>query len=361
VRTSVCLPSELGNIELERWHAIRALRPELDSPFLSPWFAVAVSHTRPEARVAMVEDGGKIVAFFPFEKRALGLAVPIGAGLSDCQAITSDPGFDFDVNDLLEQSGVSAWHFDHLASTQRAMVAPNAIEVSSPIIDVSGGFDAYLGDGRHSFHYIFKTERKLAREVGPVRFGFGVSDDYALNTLMTWKSEQYRRTGRPDRFATASTVALVRELAQTSEPSLSGTLMTLYAGDRLVAVEFSLRSETVLAGWFPAYDQELRRYSPGTIHMLRTIEATSVAGLARYDLGKGEELYKREFKTGDMKVCEGWAVRPIALGRLRRAMSMPAELAFDVVLGHPALRQAARVTLQRIGAARLALDRRDRL
>jgi CelD/BcsL family acetyltransferase involved in cellulose biosynthesis len=360
VKTTVCLTKDLGGRELDRWRSIRSRRPDLDSPFLSPEFTLAVGRTRPEARVAVVEDSGGIVAFFPFERRSLGLGVPIGAGLSDCQAIICEPDVDLDVHELLNQSGLAAWHFDHLAGTQRAMVAPTSIEVASPIVDVSAGFEAYLARvGRH-FRGLFKSERKLSREVGPVRFGFGVSDDAALSTMIAWKSEQYRRTGRPDRFANNPTVQLVRELAETSEPSLSGTLITLHAGDRLAAVEFSLRSETVIAGWFPAFDREFSRYSPGTIHMLRTIEAASLAGLQRYDLGKGDEEYKSAFKTGDLPVCEGWVVRPVALGYVRRAMSMPQEAALDVVLQHPRLRRAARVALRQIGSARLTLERRVR-
>jgi CelD/BcsL family acetyltransferase involved in cellulose biosynthesis len=314
VKTTVCLPKDLGSPELDRWRAIRSLRPDLDNPFLSLEFMLAVGRTRPEARVAVVEDSEKIVAFFPFERRSFGLGVPIGAGLSDCQAIICEADVDLDVHELLAQCGLAAFRFDHLVGTQRAMVAPTAIEGNSPIIDVSAGFDAYLAhEGRRSSDFvrtILRKERKLAREVGPARFSFGASDDGALGRLIAWKSEQYRRTGRPDRFARRSTVQLVRELAKTSEPSLSGTLVTLYAGDRLVAVDFSLRSETTLAAWFPAYDREFSRYSPGAIRTLRTIEASSLAGLHRIDLGKGDEEYKSALKTGDLQVCEGWVVRP---------------------------------------------------
>jgi hypothetical protein len=82
--------------------------------------------------------------------------------------------------------------------------------------------------------------------------------------------------------------------------------------------------------------------------------------LQRYDLGKGDEEYKSAFKTGDLRVCEGWVVRPVALGYARRAMSMPQEFALDVVLNHPRLRQAARATLRRIGSARLTIERKVR-
>lgn len=361
MKTSVCLPAELGPVEIDRWRAIQSSRPDFDNPFLSAEFALAVGRARPDARVAVVEDGDRIVAFFPFERRSLGLGVPIGAGLSDCQAIVCEREIDLDVRELLSRCGLAAWRFDHLVSTERAMVGPVVIECASPFIDLSVGFAAYLASEEprtsERFGRVFRRERKLARQVGPVRFGFDVHDDAALARLMTWKSEQYRRTGRPDRFAVRSTVQLVRELAHTEKPNLSGTLMTLYAGDRLVAVEFSLRSETTLAGWFPAYDPELSRYSPGSIRTLRTVEAAGLAGLQLYDLGKGEEEYKLRLKTGDLRVCEGWVVRPSALGYVRRAMSIPRETTLDFVLRHHRLRLAARATLNRIGTTRLALRR----
>ena len=283
--------------------------------------------------------------------------MPIGAGLSDCQAIICESDIDLDVHELLAQCGLSTWRFDHLVAAERAAVGPAASECTSPIIDLTGGWDAYLaGEGRRS-RTLFQKERKLAREIGPVRFAYGVRDDKALGMLIEWKSEQYRRTGRPDRFAKRSTVQLVRELSQTSEPDLTGTLSTLYAGDRLVAADFSLSSRTVLAAWFPAFDCEFSRYSPGAIRFLRTIEAAQLAGLRRIDLGKGDEEFKQGLKTGDLRVCEGWVVRPTARGYLRRAMSLPRETVLDYVLRHHRLRLAALAALNRIGSTRLALGR----
>ena len=58
----------------------------LANPFLCPEFAVAVGSFRPGARVAVLADGPEIVGFFPFERRRLGVGVPIGAGLTDCRA-----------------------------------------------------------------------------------------------------------------------------------------------------------------------------------------------------------------------------------------------------------------------------------
>lgn len=358
MKTTVCLPTELGSAEIDRWRQICARRLDLDSPFLAPEFTLAVGRSRPAARVAVVEDGGRIVAFFPFEQRPLGLGVPIGADLCDFQAIVCEPELDVDVCDLLARCHLEAWHFDHLVSSQRVMCAPNACEADSPFIDLSAGYDACFARTRYRNSKILQHERKLGREVGPIRFGYAVCDAAALDKMFEWKSEQYKRTGRPDRFASRSNVQLIRELAQTATPDLSGTLITFHAGDRLVAVEFSLRSETVLAGWFPAYDCGLSRYSPGSARTLRTLEAASNAGVKRYDLGKGEEEYKQWFKDGDLRVCEGWMLRPTMRARVRRSMSIPRETVLDFVLRHHRLRLAARATLSRLGSARIWLARK---
>jgi len=290
--------------------------------------------------------------------------VPIGAGLSDCQAIICEADAELDVSGLLAGCGLSSWQFDHLVGSQRAVVAPDAAEIAAPFIDVSEGYAAYLADGGHRVRNFGQKDRKLGREIGPVRFGFDVHDDAALEQLLAWKSAQYRRTGRPDRFAVKSNVQLIHDLAALSDPvahaDLSGTLMTLHAGDRLVAVEFSLRSGPVLAGWFPAYHVEYSRYSPSSIRTLRMIEAMSAAGVRRYDFGKGDEEYKNWLKTGDSHVCEGWVVRPVLSGYVRRAAARPREMLFNTVLRHHRLRLAARAALRRLGAARVVLSRRSK-
>ncbi|MCZ9338493.1 GNAT family N-acetyltransferase, partial [Streptomyces sp. TRM76130] len=85
-------------------------------------------------------------------------------------------------------------------------------------------------------------ERRLGRQVGDVRFVFDERDPAALRTLMAWKSAQYRRTGRRDRFAQRWITGLVGRLAGTRAPECTGTLSVLYADGQPVAAHFGLRS-----------------------------------------------------------------------------------------------------------------------
>ena len=52
-------------------------------------------------------------------------------------------------------------------------------------------------------------------------------------------------------------------------PGLRGQLLTLRAGERLVAAHFGVRSGAMFHPWLAGFDPELRSYSPGLIFMSR--------------------------------------------------------------------------------------------
>jgi CelD/BcsL family acetyltransferase involved in cellulose biosynthesis len=70
-----------------------------------------------------------------------------------------------------------------------------------------------------------------------------------------------------------------------------------------MVAELSRRSRVGIVGprdfcwWFPAFDPELGRFSPGTIMMLALAEQAPSRGIARIDLGGGEENYKLRLAT----------------------------------------------------------------
>src|SRR6266516_739194 len=81
----------------------------------------------------------------------------------------------------------------------------------------------------------------------PVGFGLTdlqgiVADPGELTTLMGWKSDQYNRTGRTDRFARPWIVKLLEHFHSTG----FGVLSVLYAGDRPVSAHFGLRNGHVM-------------------------------------------------------------------------------------------------------------------
>ncbi len=351
----VLRPEELGEGERERWRDVRAAADAPRSPFMEPEFTAAVGRVRPGARVAVLYEGAEPTGFLPHERGVLGQGRAIGLGVSDCQGAVLAPGVAPDPAGLLRACSVSSLAFDNLEAGQELFVPYAAEEHATYVIDVEKGYETYESVLRSQSPKFLKTtlakERRLGRREGPVRFVFDERDPAALRALMAWKSAQYRRTGRGDRFAREWIVGLVGRLAETRAPECAGTLSVLYAGDRPVAAHFGLRSASVLACWFPAYDPSYARYSPGLVLHLRMAEAAAAEGIGLLDMGRGPAEYKDALKTGELAVHEGAVTRPGVGAALHWLGREPARRAHGFVRARPRLASLASRTLK--GAARL--------
>ncbi|MYS94929.1 GNAT family N-acetyltransferase [Streptomyces sp. SID5464] len=354
-RVRVAGPGELGEGEKERWRALRAAAETPRNPFMEPEFTEAVGLVRPQARVAVVYEGLEPAGFLPHERGPLGQGRAIGLGVSDAQGAILRPGLRLDTGELLRGCSLSSFAFDNLEAEQRLFVRYAAEEHATYVIDVEKGYETYESVLRAQSPKFLKTtlakERRLGRQVGELRFVFDEREPAALRTLMGWKSAQYRRTGRRDRFAQEWITRLVGRLAETRAPECSGTLSVLYAGQRPLAAHFGLRSASVLACWFPAYDPECAKYSPGLVLHLRMAEAAAAEGIGMLDLGRGAAEYKDALKTGELPVYEGAVTRPGVGAALHWLSREPARRAHSFVRARPGLAALAARTLK--SAARL--------
>ncbi|WPB94137.1 GNAT family N-acetyltransferase [Streptomyces malaysiensis] len=354
-------PGELTGADRAVWTAMQSQAhllgaPELANPFLSPEFTLAVGRCRRGVRIAVVREEGEPVAFFPFQRTRLGVGRAIGLGLSDAQGLVHRPGFQWDARELLRACGLAVWEFDHLVEGQKPFEVGARGSFPSPVIDVERGYEAYLTRLRARSPKFTRTtlakERKLGRDAGEVRYVHDERDPAALSTLIGWKSAQYRRTGRSDRFARPWIIRLVEQLFHTRSASCQGLLSVLYAGGRPVAAHFGLRSERVLACWFPAYDPAYAKFSPGLVLHLRMAEGAAAQGVDYLDLGRGEKEYKNSLKTRDLSVVEGWVTRrhPVALGHSARRT--PVRALRNTVVSRPEFFGPADRLLKRMGGLR---------
>lgn len=273
---SVYRPGELTAADRAAWSALQSKAhlhgaPELANPFLSPEFTLAVGRCRRGVRIAVVRQGGEPVAFFPFQRTTTGVGRAVGLGVSDCQGLVHGPGFTWDSRELLRACGLAVWEFDHLVEGQEPFEAEASGTFPSPVMDVDRGYETYLAELRARSPKFTRTtlakDRKLGRDHGEVRYVHDERDPKALLTLMGWKSAQYRRTGRSDRFAQPWITRLTHQLFHTRSEPFAGTLSVLYAGGKPVAAHFGLRSERVMACWFP----RTTRRSPNTPRALSCI------------------------------------------------------------------------------------------
>ena len=362
MQIAVVRPDELGAGEIDAWHAMQDRDELLANPFLCPEFAITIGRFRPGARVAVLSDGTGPAGFFPFERGRLGGATAIGMGLSDCQGLVHAPGAEWDAAELLRACGIAAWHFDHLVAGQRPFARFQAATAASPVMDLAGGFAGYAARSTDRSPRFWKDlgrkTRKLEREAGGLKLSVDAADASDLRVLMRWKSEQYQRTGRPDRFDQPWVVSVVEHLMAYRTGPFRGVLSVLYAGGSPVAGHFGVAYGGVLAEWFPAYDTEFARYSPGLIQLVRMAEEAEAIGVRAIDLGKGQMRYKEELKSYDLTVAEGTVLRPSALAALHWAKAAPPRWAVRQIRKHPPLFSAADRVLKGMGRARSALRSR---
>ena len=183
--------------QIALWSEAQQNNPLLDSPYFRPEFTRAVSAVRRGVEVAVLETAGIPVGYFPFQRALRGTGRPVGAPLSDFQALISRDELVCDPSELLRACRLSAWHFDHLLTSQTCFGQFARRRVESPYVDLSDGFAAYASRLRHRYKYVVAPQRKLRcleREHGPLRFEPHVADRSILATLFRWKSDQYRRT-----------------------------------------------------------------------------------------------------------------------------------------------------------------------
>ncbi|MFI6939740.1 GNAT family N-acetyltransferase [Streptomyces sp. NPDC050418] len=358
---SVYRPGELTAADRAAWSALQSKAhlhglPGLANPFLAPEFALAVGRVRRGVRIAVVREAGEPAAFFPYERTLAGVGRAVGLGLSDCQGIVHRPGFTWRAEELLKACSLAVFEYDHLVERQPAFEATRTGAFDSPVMDIDQGYAAYLRELRvRSPKFTSRTlakDRRLGRDHPELRYVHDERDPAALRTLKEWKSAQYRRTGRSDRFAKPWINALLDRLFHTRTDTFAGRLSVLYAADRPVAAHFGLQSERVLACWFPAYDPDFAKYSPGLLLHLRMAQAAAAEGIAYLDLGRGTKEYKDSLKTRDLTVSEGWVTRrhPVAIGH--RARRAPVRALRNTVQNRPELFAPADKLLKTAGRLR---------
>ena len=301
--------NELNPDLVLRWKELRQSNPILTSPFFAPEFTLAVASVRDDVEVAVVEQNGNIAAFFPFQRQDRSVGVPVGGILSDYQALICQPEFECDPRELVRRCRLTTWDFNHLVVSQEFWVPFHRSRDVSPQMDLANGYEAYAEERRQAGSEQIKKcsnqMRAVQRDLGPLHFIGHSSEPTLLGQALSWKSRQYLKSGKQDLFSLGWTNKLLERIHATQTRDFAAALSALYAGDKLMAVHMGMRSGAILHYWFPSYDEEMARYSPGLLLLLKMAEHAPSLGLKMIDLGKGMSLYKERLMNEAVTLASG--------------------------------------------------------
>ena len=319
----VVRPADLAAADAASWRAMQAAEPTFASPLLGPDFALAVGEVRDDARVAVFRRDGETIGFLAHHRRPSGFARPIGAPFCDYHALVSHRGSTPDVGEALAAADLDRLRLTGLVDPFGRFEDAVTERTTAHRIVLADTAQAYLdalwAGSQNRFKNHRRYRRALEQDLGPVRLVAHDADPAAFGALMGWKRRQIAESGLHDFLGPDWARALMRRLYETRGGAFEGLMVSLYAGERLVAAHFGVRLGDWFHPWIGSVDPDLKAYSPGLVHQIGAIGAMTGLGLRVYDLGASNDHWKQMFALDRVMIGAGLATAPTLGGRFAKS------------------------------------------
>jgi CelD/BcsL family acetyltransferase involved in cellulose biosynthesis len=294
------------------WHRLHSQEAALRSPFTTYEFCQAVDRVRGDVFVSILENRGKIQAFFPFERNLRlipGIAQKPGGHLSDCFGIIGGTRHPLDEKEVLKAAGLSVFSFDHLPLLENGLPVWQGIVTHGMRVEVPD-FEDYVERLRKTNKkFVKEVERhssQLVQQYGPMNFQWQARrPDFELERLIDGKRSQYVKSGYRDALKSIWARRLLSELLRARDMHCEAVLSTLYCGDTWVASNLALRTDELLHIWFPVFNRQLRRFGPGHVLFFKLFESATAHGVQVIDFGGGAAPYKKKYAAQEYPLFKG--------------------------------------------------------
>lgn len=324
----------VSEADYAQWAEILDAQSVLESPFFSPQFVQTLAHSVPNGFVAKQINNDRTEAFFAFQVRGQALQ-PFGAPICDYHQVAIREGAEFHWPVLFEALERFTIKLDQFNGSVRAttkdlerrsgshrpkytlknltlslpalfnarVVSDNSNSIGRYAVDLRRGFKVWDDWVRAQDHRYFKDidrcERKIARDRPDIVFQKGPVTPDVLHWILAQKRDQYQRSGLHDVFHCGWTASALEALSQADETADRNAICLecgqLRAGPEIIAAEIYLRGKQTAHFWFPAFDPNYRRFSPGIVLSYGLIRALSQEGITLIDYGTDAEGYKNRF------------------------------------------------------------------
>lgn len=304
---------DLTGYEIDFWKNIQSQNVSLQHAFLSFSFCNTVSTVHPFVRICVIREKSKIVCFFPFQYRdhfhhRFKIAERVAGGMSDYFGLIALPGFVINIKHLCRLCDVNYLYYTHLDQSQIVYGFPAEVPEKGLLIKIGRNSDDYFKklrkENRKLINDTERRQRRLENDFGGLKFKFNVElsqRNEVLNRLIIMKREQYSRTGVSDSLSSLWKRNLLLELVKLEDEHCKAICSNLFAGTTWVASHFGLQCKSKLHYWFPVYNSELAKYSPGRIltKYVITHAGMQLPGITSIDRGAGMTKAKTDFANAE--------------------------------------------------------------
>lgn len=326
-------PSELTASERAAWREFIAANPALGSPYFALEFAECCEEARADTRVLVQRRAGMAEAFLPLHVGRIGYARPLGGPLGDVQGVILAPGTGFDLNQALRAVGLPVFNFENALMSQSTFREHARHCDGSWIMDLSEGYEAWREARKAVSAKPLRNLESRRRRLEAIEEGHRyVLDDRregALEMMIAWKRAQYRRTGVFDVFSVAWTRDLLAAILRRQSDDFSGLISSLWVGERMIAIHVGMASARLCHYWFPAYDPDFARLSPGMLMIDEMARTAAGFGHLGIELGPGDFQFKRDLGSYQVGLASGFAAMPSLLGMARKTCARVTEADAD--------------------------------
>lgn len=301
--------SPAGLKELEGdWRRLQGTSSAWESPYYCWELLEAASKARPTEAVVM-SRGGTVLSIWPFHRVTKHYGLPIAGALNDYHGPLIAPTEQFLPGDFLAAAKLQRFDFHSHYPIQTSLESFGYHrKLKRSWVDLRFGSGTYLKRIRNQSDRVCRhpqKTRKIEREIGSIRLDFQSTDPADLQWLLAMKREKYRRTGCPDYFAPAWSVALIKEIFNQRTQRFRGVCSILWAGQQRIAGHFGMLANGILHYWLPVFNFQYARYSPGTELFLRIISEHEKQNFHTIDFGYGAEEFKQTLATDWGEVLVG--------------------------------------------------------
>jgi CelD/BcsL family acetyltransferase involved in cellulose biosynthesis len=316
-------PSELDSVERGAWRDFTASNACLASPYFALEFAECCEEARSDTRVLVAKQSGRTAAFLPLHTGRFGYARPLGGPLSDVHGLIAAPDSTIDPAELLRGGHIPVFDFHCALASQAGFRSEREVIDGSWLLDLSDGYEAWLTRRREvaskAVRNIRTRQRRLGEVDGGYRYVMADTSRDAFETMIKWKQVQYRRTGVFDVFSVAWTRRLLEAILKRTSDSFSGVCSSLYINDQVAAVHVGMASDRVCHYWFPAYDEDMSRLSPGLLLLVEMARTAASLGHLAMELGPGRYPFKKDLSSYQIGLVSGCIARPSVQSMARSA------------------------------------------